>query len=50
MGYETEYFLKDGLNEMIDWIKKRGTRPFDYHLDIEIMNEKTPETWLDKLM
>ena len=30
---------------MIDYIRTRGTQPFKYHLDLEIINEKTPETW-----
>jgi len=50
LGYETKYSLDAGLKEMIDWIRKSGPRPFNYHLDIEIMNEKTPKTWLDRLM
>lgn len=50
LGYKTEYSLEAGLKEMIDWIEKSGPRPFDYHLDIEIVNEKTPETWLERLM
>ena len=35
--------------QMIDWISKRGARPFKYHLDLEIMNEKTPDTWSKRL-
>jgi len=50
LGYETKYSLDAVLEEMIDWIKKNGSHPFNYHMDIEIMNEKTPGTWLDKLM
>lgn len=50
LGYKTEYSLEAGLREMIDWIRESGPRPFDYHLDIEIINEKTPETWLERLM
>ena len=50
LAYDTKYSLIDGLKEMIDWIKKRGPRPFNYHLDIEIVNEKTPKTWLNRLM
>jgi UDP-glucose 4-epimerase len=34
---------------MIDWIKTRGARPFKYHLDLEIVNEKTPDTWSKRL-
>lgn len=49
LGYETKYTLEQGLQEMIDYIKKRGAKPFKYHLDLEIINEKTPETWKKKL-
>lgn len=50
LGYKTEYPLERGLQEMIDWIKERGVKPFRYHIDLEIVNEKTPRTWKDKLM
>jgi UDP-glucose 4-epimerase len=49
LGYKTRYTLKEGLQEMIDYIKTRGTKPFSYHLPIEIINEKTPKTWKDRL-
>lgn len=50
LDYKTEYTLRRGLEEMINWIRKRGPRPFDYHLELEIINEKTPKTWTEKLM
>lgn len=50
LGYKTEYSLKRGLKDMIDWIKQRGPRPFDYHLELEIINDRTPKTWTEKLM
>jgi UDP-glucose 4-epimerase len=34
---------------MIDWISHRGVRPFKYHLDLEIVNESTPDTWSKRL-
>jgi len=49
LGYKTKTSLRDGLKEMIKYIKSRGTKPFHYHLDLEIINEKTPETWKKKL-
>lgn len=49
LGYETKTSLEEGLKEMIEYIKKRGTKQFRYHLALEIINEKTPETWKDKL-
>jgi UDP-glucose 4-epimerase len=49
LNYNPKVKLKDGLLSTIDYIKKRGARPFKYHLDLEIVNDKTPETWKDKL-
>jgi len=49
LGYKTEYTLERGLKEMIKYIKKRGPKPFKYHLNIEIIDEKTPKTWKEKL-
>ena len=49
LGYSTKYTLRKGLQEMIDYIRERGTRPFKYHLDIEIVNEKTPKTWTERM-
>ncbi|PIN86216.1 epimerase [Candidatus Woesearchaeota archaeon CG10_big_fil_rev_8_21_14_0_10_44_13] len=49
IGYKTEYNLDKGLKEMIDWIKQRGPKPFKYHIDLEIINNKTPVTWKEKL-
>ena len=30
---------------MIDYIKKNGTKKFEYNYELEIVNEKTPDTW-----
>lgn len=49
LGYQTATSLRDGLAEMIDFIRKRGTRKFRYHLDLEIVNEVTPRTWRERL-
>ena len=48
-GYETKVKLKDGLEAMVDYIENRGTKAFKYHIDLEIINNLTPETWKDKL-
>lgn len=50
LGYRSGVPLREGVEKTIEWIKKRGPRPFTYHLDLEIINEKTPETWKKKLM
>lgn len=49
LGYKTEYTLEQGLQEMIDWIKARGPKKFRYTFDLEIVSEKTPRTWKDRL-
>lgn len=49
LGYHTEYSLKDGLTEMIEYIQSRGTKKFRYHLDVEISSGITPKTWTKKL-
>jgi len=49
LNYNPRVKLKDGLQTMIDYIEKRGVRPFKYHIDLEIINENTPDTWMKKL-
>jgi UDP-glucose 4-epimerase len=49
LGYETKTTLADGLTEMIHFIRARGPKPFVYHLPIEIVSDKTPKTWTDRL-
>lgn len=50
LQYKTRYTLEQGLREMIEWIRERGTKPFKYHLDLEILNNRTPRTWKEKLI
>lgn len=49
LGYEAKVSLEDGLRSMIDYIRSRGSRPFKYHLPIEIENDRTPKTWTKRL-
>ena len=49
LGYNPKVNLRDGIASIIDYIKERGTKPFKYHIDLEIINEKTPDTWKNKL-
>jgi UDP-glucose 4-epimerase len=50
LGYQTGTNLRNGLQELVDYIVDKGPREFDYHLPIEIENEKTPATWKQKLI
>ena len=49
LGYTTSTNLREGLADMITYIKTRGPKPFTYHLDLEIVNDLTPRTWKEKL-
>lgn len=49
LGYKKLVPLDDGLDDMIQFIRKKGTRKFKYHLDLEIINERTPRTWKERL-
>ena len=49
LGYKTKYTLEEGLKEMIEYIKQKGTKKFRYHLDLEIVNDKTPSTWKNRM-
>ncbi len=49
LGYHTEYTLERGLQEMIEYIKAKGAKKFRYHLDLEIVTDKTPKTWKNKM-
>jgi UDP-glucose 4-epimerase len=49
LNYKTSVDLKTGLGRLVDWIQAQGAREFHYHLPVEIINEKTPETWTKKL-
>jgi UDP-glucose 4-epimerase len=49
LGYRTTTDLDTGLSRMIQHIKDRGPRPFQYHLPLEISNHLTPKTWTERL-
>jgi UDP-glucose 4-epimerase len=49
LDYQTTTSLHAGLLDMIEYIRERGPKPFTYHLDLEIVNEKTPRTWKERL-
>ena len=49
LDYKTTVPLEKGLMSMIEYIRMRGTKPFLYHLDLEIVTDKTPRTWKDRL-
>ncbi len=50
LNYKTSTSLKQSVKRTANWIRKKGVKPFKYHLPLEIVNDKTPKTWKDKLI
>jgi UDP-glucose 4-epimerase len=50
LNYKTTTSLDSGLVELVNWIKSKGAREFNYHLPLEFVTDKTPKTWTDRLM
>ena len=48
LNYKTLTSLHDGILKTFEYISKRGVKPFDYNIEIEIKNELTPKTWTEK--
>jgi UDP-glucose 4-epimerase len=48
LNYKTTTNLYDGILETFNYIKNRGPKPFKYHINLEIKNDLTPDTWLEK--
>ena len=48
LNYKTTTSLRDGIRHTYEYIKKRGTKDFDYNINLEIINDLTPETWKKK--
>lgn len=49
LGYKTKTSLEKGLTKMAQAMVKRGLRPFQYHLPIEIPRPYCPKTWTDRI-
>lgn len=47
LGYNPSTDLDITLNNMIQFIKDRGTKDFNFYLPLEIINSLTPKTWID---
>ena len=48
LGYEPKTRLANGLLKMMEWIHAKGTKPFIYHLPLEI-EKNAPLTWKEKM-
>ena len=48
LNYQTKTDLLSGIKKTFEYIKKRGPKPFNYHINLEINNSLTPEVWSKK--
>ena len=48
LKYKTTTNLREGIKKTFEYIKKRGPKKFNYHIDLEIVNDLTPKVWLKK--
>jgi UDP-glucose 4-epimerase len=49
LGYETKVNLEEGLGYLVEDIKRRGPKEFDYAFPLEI-RDGAPRTWSEKLI
>lgn len=50
LDYKTTVTIEQSIQETVQWIASKGTKDFDYSFPLEIINNKTPKTWKDRLM
>ena len=50
LDYQTKTDVNTAVVKTTEYIKNRGVKPFDYSFPLEIVNEKTPKTWKDRLI
>jgi len=48
-NYNAAISAETTIKQMVDWIRPR-VRDFEYHLPLELITDKTPKTWTDKLI
>ena len=48
LKYETKTNLHEGIKKTFEYIKEKGPKKFNYHVDLEIVNDLTPKVWLEK--
>ena len=49
-NYKTKTTLRESIIKTKEYIIENGVKDFVYHIPLEIINDKTPETWVKKLI
>jgi UDP-glucose 4-epimerase len=50
LNYETKTELRTAVQKTVEYVKQKGPKEFDYSYPLEIINDKTPTTWKNRLM
>ena len=48
LNYRTSVSLSDAIDKVINYIKSKGPRKFEYNYNLEIDNKLTPKSWKNK--
>ncbi len=48
LDYKTSVKLSDSIDKVVNFIKIKGPKKFEYNYELEINNDLTPETWKNK--
>jgi UDP-glucose 4-epimerase len=49
LKYKTSVTLDESLDKVINFIKKKGPKKFEYNYNVEINNKHTPKAWIEKI-
>ena len=49
LNYQTSVNLSDSIDKVVDYIKKKGPKKFEYNYELEINTKLTPDTWKKKV-
>lgn len=50
LGFHSTISLEDGIGRMIEWARRKGPQQPRYLDGLEIISDKVPKTWLEKLI
>lgn len=49
LNYSTKHSTEEVVRDTVNWIRSNEVRDFNYHIELEIVNDKTPKTWTKQL-